>query len=459
MPGETFIWRSRLPFPAEQVFDWHMRPGAFERLCPPWEQVQVIRRDEPFGEGSRVELLMRTGPFRQRWIAEHREFIPGRQFRDIQVSGPFRQWEHTHRMEPDGPDACFLEDRIEYRLPGGAVGAAVAGSAVRRRLERTFQYRHQVTARDLELENSRTKVKNMRVAISGASGLVGTALIASLLRAGHQPVRMVRRQSSGSEPTISWNPEAHYVDAQALEGIDAIVHLAGEGIADGRWTPQRKARIRDSRVQGTRLLCETLAQMANPPRIFICASAVGFYGDRGDEVLDETSSPGNSFLATLCKDWEESTEPARRKGIRVANLRLGVILSPKSGALAKMLLPFKMGVGGVVGSGRQYLSWIVLDDVVGSIEHVLGNETLSGPINVTAPHPVTNTEFTMTLGKVLGRPTIFPMPAFAARLAFGEMAEEMLLGGAKVIPSRLQQSGYQFQQPELESGLRSLLGK
>lgn len=459
MSAETFTYRTHFPYSAERVYEWHLRPLAFERLCAPWDRVDLIRRDEPIGEGSRVEFAIHSGPLRQRWVAEHRGFVPGRQFRDVQISGPFRHWEHTHLVEPDGPDGCFLEDRIEYSLPGGAVGKALAGSTIRKMLERTFRYRHHITSRDLMREDSRKKEQVMRIAITGASGMVGSALTTALTRSGHQVVKMVRRQDPGSDATISWNPDANYVDAQALEGIDVIIHLAGEGIADARWTPQRKARIRDSRVKGTRLLSETLAQMANPPKHFLCASAIGFYGDRGDETLDETSSNGNTFLSGVCREWEQATEPAQRKGIRVVNFRFGVILSPKGGALSKMLLPFKMGVGGVVGSGKQFLSWISLDDVVGVIEHAVTDTDLKGPINVTAPRPVTNAEFTRTLGKVLGRPTVLPMPAFAARLAFGEMAEEMLLGGAKVMPVRLQQAGYQFQHPELEPALRYLLGK
>lgn len=299
----------------------------------------------------------------------------------------------------------------------------------------------------------------MRVAVSGASGLVGSALMAALASAGHQPIPMVRKQKTDGGASISWNPDAGFVDAQALEGVDAIIHLAGEGIADGRWSTARKARIRDSRVVGTRLLCDTLAQMANPPKHFLCASAIGFYGSRGEETLTEQSAPGTGFLADVCREWEQATESARAKGLRVANLRFGVILSPKGGALAKMLTPFKMGVGGVIGSGTQYFSWITLDDIIAATLHVLAHPEVTGPVNFTAPHPVNNREFTKTLGKVLGRPTIFSMPAFAARLAFGEMANEMLLGGQKVIPARLEESGYPFQHRELEPALRFLLGK
>jgi hypothetical protein len=242
-----------------------------------------------------------------------------------------------------------------------------------------------------------------------------------------------------------------------LEGLDAIVHLAGEPIASGRWNAIKKARIRDSRVQGTRLLCDALSHVSRPPAALICASAIGYYGDRGDEVLTESSSNGTGFLAEVCRDWEVATEPARQKGIRVVNTRFGVILSTGGGALAKMLTPFKMGVGGIIGSGRQYMSCISIDDCVGAIVHALNTNSLSGPVNVVGPAPVTNRVFTKTLGKILERPTIFPMPAFAARLAFGEMADELLLGSQRVEPKKLLESGYSFRQGDLETALRHVL--
>jgi uncharacterized protein (TIGR01777 family) len=300
----------------------------------------------------------------------------------------------------------------------------------------------------------------MNILVSGSTGLVGTALIPALTAAGHEVVRLVRSKSrSPSRELIGWDPEANYIDAAGLEGLDAVVHLAGESIASGRWTALKKARIRDSRVRGTRLLCEALGHATRPPAVLICASAVGFYGDRGDEVLTESSSLGTGFLAEVCRDWEGSTNPARQKGIQVINLRFGVILSAHGGALATMLTPFKMGAGGVIGSGRQYMSCIAVDDCIGAIQHALSAASLSGPVNVVGPVPVTNREFTKTLGKVLGRPTIFPMPAFAARLALGEMADELLLSSARVEPKKLLESGFQFQYPELESALRHVLGK
>jgi len=244
-----------------------------------------------------------------------------------------------------------------------------------------------------------------------------------------------------------------------LDGVDAVVHLAGANIAAGRWTPARKAEIRRSRVEGTRSLCEALSRLAHPPTVLVSASAVGYYGNRGTETLTEESPAGTGFLADVCRAWEAAAQPVSQAGIRVVNLRFGMILSPLGGALAKMLLPFKLGAGGRIGSGEQFMSWIALDDAIGAIQYALGEESVRGPVNAVAPAPVSNTDFTRTLARVLRRPALFPLPAFAARLLFGEMADALLLGGARVMPARLQAAGYGFRFPELEGALRHLLGR
>lgn len=459
MSTEIFTYRSSMPLPAEVLFDWHTKPGALKRLTPPWENVEVGPMSHGITDGSRGEMVLYVGPVRKIWMAEIRDVQPGRQFRDVQIAGPFASWVHTHRMIPDGESASILEDHIEYQLPFGIFGRMGGAGFVRRKLERLFAYRHRVTRDDVTAiyhhRQSSKETKAMKILVSGLSGLVGTSLGSFLTTAGHEVIGL-SRTPGGTD--IGWDPQEGRIDKEGLKGIDAVVHLAGENIAK-RWTDKQKRLIRESRVKGTTFLSENLAEMPSPPKVLVSASAIGYYGDRGEEVLTESSPPGEGFLPEVCREWEASCEPARDKGIRVVNLRIGVVQSPQGGALAKMLLPFKMGLGGKVGSGGQYWSWIALDDVVGAIHHALTYADLHGPVNATAPNPCTNYEFTKTLGKVLYRPTLFPMPKFAARLALGEMADDLLLASARVLPKRLEQTGYKFRFPELEEALRHLLGK
>jgi uncharacterized protein (TIGR01777 family) len=298
----------------------------------------------------------------------------------------------------------------------------------------------------------------MKILVTGSSGLVGSQLVPALCSLGHNVVRLVRAHSPVAEGAALWDPAAGTIDPHALRDCDAAVNLAGESIAAGRWSEKRKQAILDSRVHATRTIAAALASVEPKPRVLLSASAVGFYGPRGGEVLDETAGTGSGdFLSEVCRQWEAATGPAAAAGVRVVAARFGVILSRRGGALAKMLLPFKLGLGGRVGSGQQYMSWIAIDDVVGAILHALNATTLSGPVNVVAPQPVTNLEFTRTLGRVLSRPTIFPMPAVAARAAFGQMGQELLLSGQRVEPAALLASGYTFKFPQLETALRHVL--
>jgi len=297
----------------------------------------------------------------------------------------------------------------------------------------------------------------MRIAVTGASGLVGSALVPALRAGGHEVLRLVRREERGGDE-VRWNPATRTVEAARLEGLDAVVHLSGENIADGRWTDAKKARLRSSRVGSTRFLSETLAGLARKPSVLVSASAVGYYGDRGDAWLAENALPATDFFGQLSVEWEAAAAHAAHAGIRVVHPRTGIVLSPAGGALAKMLLPFKLGMGGVVGSGRQYFSWIALDDVVGVIHHLLARSDLSGAVNASAPEPVTNAELTKTLGRVLGRPTFVPVPAVALRIAFGEVADA-LLASTRMRPERLLETGYRFRFPELEGALRHVLSR
>jgi uncharacterized protein len=298
----------------------------------------------------------------------------------------------------------------------------------------------------------------MRILISGSHGLVGKALISELNKDKHEIVSLVRHASAGASE-IEWHPNQGSIDSERVSGFDVVVHLAGESIASGRWTDEKKRKIRESRVMGTTLLSQSLARSTKPPAVFISASAIGYYGNRGDELLDEKSAPGNDFLAEVCVAWEKATGETEARGVRTVHTRFGIILDQEGGALAKMLTPFRMGVGGRIGDGKQWMSWIALADVIEGLKFVIEHNSVTGPVNFVAPNPVTNSEFTKSLGDALSRPTLFPMPSFAARLAFGEMADALLLSSAKVGPKRLQESGYSFEfenlQPTLESILKS----
>ncbi len=296
----------------------------------------------------------------------------------------------------------------------------------------------------------------MKIVVSGSTGLVGSALTPVLASLGHDVMPLVRRRPAAGERVLAWDPERGMIDCDGLEGIDVAIHLAGESVF-GRWSPAKKRRIRESRVQGTRLLSDALAGLTRPPKTLLAASAIGYYGDRGDEAVSEWSAPGEDFLAYVSRDWEGATTAAARAGIRVVNMRFGVVLAAAGGALAKMLPAFRFGLGGRVGSGNQYLSWITLDDTLNAIVHVLATPRLVGPVNLTAPNPVTNREFTRALGQVLRRPTVLTVPTFALRIAFGTEGAAMLQGGQRVLPGCLQASGFQFRFDTLEPALRHLL--
>ncbi|MFG0239806.1 MAG: TIGR01777 family oxidoreductase, partial [Gimesia chilikensis] len=299
----------------------------------------------------------------------------------------------------------------------------------------------------------------MKVLISGSSGLVGSALCQRLeAEPNCEIVRLVRKQSPDTQQTsVVWNPAEGQLEPQAFDGVDVVVHLGGVNIAGKRWSPEVKQKIFNSRFQSTSLLATKLASLEQKPSVFLCASAVGFYGDRGEERLDEASPRGEGFLADVCQAWEQATQPAQDAGMRVVNMRFGMILDRKGGALGQMLTPFKMGVGGRLGSGKQYWSWIALPDVINALQFCLNHSELAGPVNFVAPDEVTNLEFTKTLGKVLSRPTCLPVPAWGVKTAFGEMGQELMLTSARVIPNKLTEAGFQFQYPQLEDAFRSVL--
>ncbi len=457
--SSLFNARSRMPVPATELFAWHAREGAFERLSPPWEPMEVLERTgEGIREGTRVVVRMKIGPVPQTLVARHTKYIEGSLFQDTQESGPFSRWVHTHRMWPEPPDSAVLEDEVEYTLPLGVAGRVLGGGTARGRLERMFAYRHAVTRDDLRRHAAFTGQGPLTVAVSGATGLVGNVLVPFLTTGGHRVRRLVRGRADAARGDVAWNPARGEIDAAALEGVDAVVHLAGENVAQ-RWTPEARERILRSRTEGTRVLSEALARLPRKPRVLVSASAIGFYGDRGEEGVTEASSAGEGFLASVCQQWEAATAPAQEAGIRVVHLRIGVVLDARGGALAKLLPPFLMGGGGRVGSGQQWMSWISLEDVVGLLHFALFTPEVKGPVNAVSPRAVRQEEFARTLGRVLSRPAVLPMPGVAIRALFGQMGQEAVLDGAHVRPEVAERHGFSFLHPDLEEALRFTLGR
>lgn len=454
----TFEYTSTIDASPSAVFEWHARPGAFARLVPPWAPVR-LEDSEGIAEGDRAVLRLGREPLALRWIAEHHDVEEGRQFCDRQVQGPFVHWDHLHRFEPVGEEeGCRLLDRIDYELPGGLLGEWAA-AWLEDELQRQFAYRHRVTARDLALHRHyNPEGRSLTVAVSGASGLVGSQLVPFLTAGGHEVKRLTRSEPTGQDE-ILWDPRRDRIETDKLEGLDAVIHLAGENVF-GRWTTDKKQRIYSSRADGTRLLAEALAELDDPPEVLVSSSAVGYYGDHGTDVITEDSEPrGSAFLTEVCEAWEAATEPASAAGIRTVQMRTGVILTPAGGALRLMLPAFWLGLGGRVGARNQFFPWITLDDALGGFYHALRTDELEGPVNLSAPNPVTMQQYTDELAGVLHRPAFLDVPSSVVRAVGGQMAEEMVLTSARVVPERLQDTGYEFGYGTLRDGLAHVLGR
>jgi uncharacterized protein len=465
-PVPEFVRRTEIPVPPSEAFAWHERPGAFQRLTPPWQPVELAHSDG-IRDGDRAVIRLGPGPFPIRWTAEHRDYVPGRQFRDVQVSGPFGRWEHTHTIRPHDADRrrSILEDRVDYALPLESLTEPLAGAFARRELVRIFGYRHRMTREDL-IRHDEAGLRPLSVGITGSTGIIGRALTAFLTTGGHSVLRLVRTREeallldrSDQERAAYWDPTGGGFDLSPLEDLDAVVHLAGEPVFPERWTRRKRARIFDSRVRGTRILADALAALRHPPATLLSASGVGYYGDAGNTALTEGAPPGEGFLAEVCQAWEAATAPAEAAGIRVCHLRIGAALTPEGGLLGFAHLPFLLGLGGVIGRGERWVPWIALDDVVYAVLHLLGQREVGGPVNVVAPRPVSQRAFADALGEVLGRPTPLRVPPAALRVMLGEMAESLPLQSERVVPHRLANSGFSFAYPRLDAALLHLLGR
>ena len=459
MSIKEFRKQVQAPVSVEALFAWHERAGAFERLSPPWDRPKVLEHTGGIRDGAKVVLQVHAGPVPTTWTLEHRDYIANRQFRDVMRDGPFAAWEHTHGFASIDAQSSTLDDHIRYELPLGGLGDAVAGGYTERTLARVFAYRHAIMLGDLARHAQFAERPRLRIAITGASGFIGTQLAAFLSTGGHEVIRIGRGAPKPGSSDVQWNPERGQLDPRSLEGVDAVIHLAGASIAS-RWTSEHRTALKSSRVEGTSLLAHTLAQLSRKPRVLLSGSAIGIYGSRGDELLDERSTLGDDYLAEIGRAWEASTVAAEKAGIRVVHLRTGIVQGAAGGALGTQAPLFRFGAGGTLGPGTQWVSPIALDDEIGAIHFCLMRDDIRGPVNIVSPTAVTNDAYTNTLGGVMSRPTIAHAPAFALRLLLGEeMANLTVLASQRVEPRVLRDAGFVWRLPELEQMLRFELGE
>jgi uncharacterized protein len=450
----------------QTLFNYHAAPGAINRLIPPWENIRFLKRGDSLDIGTEVLIRQYLFGFPVNWKARHTKLESPTEFEDTQIQGPFRSWVHTHRFEPEGSDSTRMIDRVNYQLP--LFGGWTDGWLIRPKLEAMFRYRHQTTASDMRLKRFIDSLANKpryRIGVTGSTGLIGRRLVDLISVLGHEPIRILRPKSidnpidfPSNAARAIWNDIDGGFDSQLVNELDAVVHLAGASLASSRWTEKVKRKLRSSRVETTQRLVADLLRLPSPPKALICASGVGYYGDCKDMIADESSPAGSDFLAELAKDWEEAAYQYQNSGGRVAIGRLGVVLDPRAGALSKLLLPFRFGVGGKFGAGSQYWSWIDVDDAAAGLLALAVSRGCEGAYNLTAPQSVTNREFAATLARVLGRPAFLPIPETLLRWTLGEMADGMLLTSTRAESRRLNLLGFPYRSPTLSECLAHLLG-
>jgi len=415
----------------------------------------VVSRKGGIETGSEIHIRLKRFGLSSDWHARITDHEEGRMFEDSQLEGPFAKWTHRHEFLETVSGKSQLSDSIDYAVPGGTLGEALGGGIARSELKRLFRYRHRITKRDLATAVAFRGFPRWNILISGGYGFTGRRLSDFLRAQGHSVSVLSRNPRPGD---VAWDPEKGEVDTDALEGFDAIIHLAGENLASGRWSEELKKRIYNSRIDSTALLVDAIGGLDKPLKAFVCASAVGYYGDCGDRWVSESDAPGKGFLSDVCVDWEKAAQDGESVAEKVIRLRTGIVLDPSDGALARMLLPFKLGMGGAFGSGQQWMPWIALEDWIGAVHHLMFRGD-SGAYNLSSPNPQRNKAFGKTLASVLNRPALMKVPAVALKLALGEFAEEGLLSSCRAQPKGLLESGYTFQYPELGDALRLVLGK
>lgn len=450
---QHFAARTRLPDSPEEVFRWHDTAGAVHRLVPPWAPVSVVSHTGRLIEGGQTTFEL---PLGMRWHARVVKVAYPEGFIDEQEHGPMKRWRHRHAFERTEQGGTMLDDRVEYELPGGRLGAWLGGNAIDRRLAALFRFRHERTRSDLARHAPYRERPSLRIAVSGTHGLVGSALAAFLRAGGHTVVPIVRGRSAGC---IAWDDTSGEVDAQAMQDIDAVVHLAGESFFGLRWTAQKKHEIEDSRVRGTKAVATAAARAQRGPRVFVCASSVGYYGDRGLQVLSEGSPRGDGFLPDVVERWEAAAAPAREAGLRTVHLRSGTVLSGAGGALPMLMRASRWALAGPLGSGRQYVPWIALDDLLGAILFALHEDDIEGPVNVVSPHEITQRDLIAAVAGLVHRPVGPRVPNAALKAAMGQLATELLLPSERVRPTVLLGRGFAFRYGDLERALRFETGR
>jgi len=454
----TLTARSRFHAPASLLADWHFRQGAFERLAPPWQRIEVVERPERLEDGAALKMRLHLGPLGLTWVARHEQCEPGRRFVDVQERGPFGRWRHEHRFEAADGEASELIDTIDFAPPGGSVGALLGGWKIRRDLDRLFTWRHERTRTDVERLAS-AGAAPMRIAVTGASGMIGSALCALLSTGGYEVRALVRREARADAlfGEFRWDPATGEVDPAALEGLDALVHFAGAPIAQ-RWTARAREEIDDSRAGATHRLLDRLARDGRTPPTVLCASGVGILAP-SHQPVDESAPLGDDFPARIARAWECACAPASDAGARVVHLRYGVVLSPQGGMLRSLAPVFRLGLGAVPGEGSQRFSWIGLDDAVGATFHALVTPSMHGPAHVVAPESVSAKEFADALARVLGRPRLLRIPGGVIRRLLGERGDSLLLRSLDAEPRALRESGFVWRRPRLDDALRFELGR
>lgn len=457
MNKRVYIKKTKINVPVERLFSWHENDGAILRLTPPWAPLKMMgRKGQGLKKGVSVTFEIRIFNIPMIWESEHIAYEKNSFFKDRQIKGPFSKWEHTHSFIRDGKCRSIMEDKVEFTLPFGIFSRPFYAVA-KKEIDRMFRYRHQVLKYDLARHVNAGPKK--RILISGASGTIGSVLAPFLKTCGHDVIRLVRIGTNLRNDEIFWDPDKGILDLKWAGPVDAVINLNGLDIARKRWTMAQKKKIMDSRVCATRLLVNRMKTLSRKPEVFISSSAIGYYGNTRQAKITEKNPKGSLFISHVCDQWEKASLEAEISGIRTVQIRIGIVLTPAGGALKRMLLPFRAGCGVILSNGRQYMSWISMEDTISGILHILNSKKIQGPVNLTSPQPVTNKVFSQKLARVFEKRAWFRLPAAVIRALWGQMGEETLLAGTRAMPDKLLKTGFSFQHQSIDHALKDMLGR